>query len=73
MKLTPIADQSVFVRGAVSGVIREAVIAGALTGVMILRLDPGADLSLSQLQYVRNQCHFLSQLRAGDSEEVERV
>ena len=36
MKVTPIADQSVFVRGAISGVIREAVIAGALTGVMIL-------------------------------------
>src|SRR6201993_2085886 len=36
LKMTPIADQSVFVQGAVSGVIREAVIAAALTGLMIL-------------------------------------
>src|ERR1700744_1522831 len=36
MKVTPIADQSLFVRGAITGVIREAVIAAALTGVMIL-------------------------------------
>jgi multidrug efflux pump subunit AcrB len=36
LQMTPIADQSVFVRGAVSGVIREAVIAAALTAIMIL-------------------------------------
>src|ERR1700723_3805712 len=36
LKITPIADQSVFVRGAISGVVREALIAGCLTGVMIL-------------------------------------
>jgi multidrug efflux pump subunit AcrB len=36
MKIPPLADQSVFVRGAISGVIREGVIAGALTGLMIL-------------------------------------
>ncbi len=36
LKITPIADQSLFVRSAISGVVREAVIAGALTGVMIL-------------------------------------
>jgi CzcA family heavy metal efflux pump len=36
MKMTPLADQSVFVRNAVSGVIREGVIAAALTGLMIL-------------------------------------
>src|SRR5208282_5114054 len=36
MKITPLADQSIFVRGAISGVIREGVIAGALTGLMIL-------------------------------------
>ena len=36
LKITPLADQSVFVRGAVQGVIREAVIAAALTGLMIL-------------------------------------
>src|SRR5271168_1171068 len=36
MKITPLADQSVFVRGAINGVIREGVVAGALTGLMIL-------------------------------------
>jgi multidrug efflux pump subunit AcrB len=36
LKMTPIADQSVFVRGSVIGVIREAVIAAVLTGLMIL-------------------------------------
>jgi multidrug efflux pump subunit AcrB len=36
LKMTALSDQSVFVRGAISGVIREAVIAGALTGLMIL-------------------------------------
>jgi CzcA family heavy metal efflux pump len=36
MKMTPLADQSIFVRNAVSGVIREGVIAAALTGLMIL-------------------------------------
>jgi CzcA family heavy metal efflux pump len=36
LKMTPLSDQSVFVRAAVSGVIREAVIAAALTGLMIL-------------------------------------
>jgi multidrug efflux pump subunit AcrB len=36
LKVTPIADQSVFVRGAISGVVREALIAGCLTAVMIL-------------------------------------
>ncbi|MDR3703118.1 MAG: efflux RND transporter permease subunit [Candidatus Sulfopaludibacter sp.] len=36
LKIEPLNDQSTFVRGAVSGVIREAVIAAALTGLMIL-------------------------------------
>ncbi len=36
LKITPIADQSVFVRAAIGGVIREAVIAAGLTGLMIL-------------------------------------
>jgi multidrug efflux pump subunit AcrB len=36
LKIEPLADQSVFVRGAVSGVIREAIIAACLTGLMIL-------------------------------------
>ena len=36
LKVTPLADQSLFVRSAIDGVVREAVIAAALTGVMIL-------------------------------------
>ncbi|MBV8416889.1 MAG: efflux RND transporter permease subunit, partial [Verrucomicrobia bacterium] len=36
LKMTALADQSIFVQGAVSGVIREGVIAAALTGLMIL-------------------------------------
>jgi multidrug efflux pump subunit AcrB len=36
LKIQPLADQSIFVRGAVSGVIREAIIAAVLTGIMIL-------------------------------------
>src|SRR6202521_2695927 len=36
LKIHPIADQSIFVRAAVNGVIREAVIAACLTALMIL-------------------------------------
>src|SRR5256712_10528549 len=36
LKVQPLADQSIFVRAAVGGVIREAVIAACLTGLMIL-------------------------------------
>ena len=36
MKITPIGDQSIFVRGSITGVVREAVIAAVLTGLMIL-------------------------------------
>ena len=36
LKMTPIGDQSVFVKGSVQGVIREAIIAAVLTGLMIL-------------------------------------
>ncbi len=36
LKIQPLSDQSIFVRAAISGVVREAVIAAALTGVMIL-------------------------------------
>jgi multidrug efflux pump subunit AcrB len=36
IRLTPLADQSVFVRSAVQGVIREGIIAAALTALMIL-------------------------------------
>jgi multidrug efflux pump subunit AcrB len=36
LKLTLLSDQSIFVRAAVSGVIKEAAIAAGLTGLMIL-------------------------------------
>jgi multidrug efflux pump subunit AcrB len=36
LKMTPLADQGIFVRAAVQGVIREAVIAAGLTAIMIL-------------------------------------
>ncbi len=36
LQITPIANQAIFVRGSVEGVIREAVIAATLTGIMIL-------------------------------------
>jgi len=36
LKIQPLSDQSIFVRDAINGVIREAVIAAALTGLMIL-------------------------------------
>ena len=36
LKIEPISDQSIFVRAAVSGVVREAIIAACLTAVMIL-------------------------------------
>src|ERR1700723_577253 len=36
MRITPIADQSIFVRAAISGVVREAIIAACLTAAMIL-------------------------------------
>jgi multidrug efflux pump subunit AcrB len=36
LKIIPLFDQSVFVRAAVSGVVKEAVLAAALTGLMIL-------------------------------------
>src|SRR3989441_1283281 len=36
VQVQPLADQSIFVRAAVSGVIREAVIAACLTAMMIL-------------------------------------
>jgi multidrug efflux pump subunit AcrB len=34
--MTPLADQSIFVRGAISGVVRETLIAACLTAFMIL-------------------------------------
>ena len=36
LKMTPLADQSVFVRASISGVVREAIIAACLTAIMIL-------------------------------------
>jgi multidrug efflux pump subunit AcrB len=36
LKIDPIADQSIFVQAAVSGVVREAIIAACLTAAMIL-------------------------------------
>ncbi|MFZ0663511.1 MAG: efflux RND transporter permease subunit [Acidobacteriaceae bacterium] len=36
LKITPLGDQSVFVRASIDGVVREGVIAAALTALMIL-------------------------------------
>lgn len=36
LRITPLSDQSIFVRGAISGVAHEALIAACLTGFMIL-------------------------------------
>jgi multidrug efflux pump subunit AcrB len=36
LKITPLGDQSIFVRSSIDGVIQEGVIAAALTGLMIL-------------------------------------
>ncbi len=36
LKMSPLADQSIFVRGAISGVVRETLIAACLTAFMIL-------------------------------------
>jgi CzcA family heavy metal efflux pump len=36
LKIQPLSDQSIFVQSSINGVIREAIIAAALTGLMIL-------------------------------------
>lgn len=36
LKIQPLADQSIFVQASINGVVREAIIAACLTGVMIL-------------------------------------
>jgi multidrug efflux pump subunit AcrB len=36
LRIVPLADQSIFVRAAISGVVREALIAACLTAIMIL-------------------------------------
>jgi multidrug efflux pump subunit AcrB len=36
LKMAPLADQSIFVLGAISGVVREALVAACLTALMIL-------------------------------------
>ena len=36
LRIKPLSDQSIFVKGAINGVVREALIAACLTGAMIL-------------------------------------
>jgi multidrug efflux pump subunit AcrB len=36
LKISPLSDQSIFVRGAINGVVREALVAACLTAIMIL-------------------------------------
>ena len=36
LRITPLGDQSIFVRGSINGVVREALIAACLTAIMIL-------------------------------------
>jgi len=36
LKMQPVGDQSIFVRASIDGVVREAVLAACLTGIMIL-------------------------------------
>ncbi len=36
LKITPLSDQGLFVRASINGVVREAIIAACLTGLMIL-------------------------------------
>ncbi len=36
LQINPVSDQSIFVRGAINGVVREAIIAACLTAIMIL-------------------------------------
>ena len=36
LRIVPLADQSIFVRGAINGVVREAILAALLTALMIL-------------------------------------
>ncbi len=36
LRISPLNDQSIFVKGAINGVVREAIIAACLTGIMIL-------------------------------------
>jgi CzcA family heavy metal efflux pump len=36
LKITPVGDQSIFVRASINGVVREAIIAACLTAIMIL-------------------------------------
>jgi multidrug efflux pump subunit AcrB len=36
LRMTPMTDQSIFVRSAINGVIREAILAATLTGLLIL-------------------------------------
>ena len=73
LKLALLSDQSIFVRAAVSGVVKEAAIAAGLTGLMILHvprlvaqhadrhdLDPAVDSGVDhrpQFSGANAQCH----------------
>src|SRR6266849_336800 len=68
LKITPLADQSLFVRSAISGVVREAVIAAALTGVMILLFVSSWDSGGRRHGYDRkHQPHTRRRSRGRDS------
>jgi len=43
LEIVPIGDQSLFVEGAISGVVREGVIAALLTSVMVLLFSATGD------------------------------
>jgi multidrug efflux pump subunit AcrB len=47
LTITPLFDQSIFVRESISEVAREAAIAAALTGLMILHVDSALDRDVS--------------------------
>ena len=65
LRMTPLSDQSIFVRGAVTGVIRETVIAAALTGTH----DPALPRKLAKHDHHR---HFDSIVdsQLGDHSEL---
>ena len=63
LKIAALSDQSIFVRSAISGVVREAIIAACLTAIMILiflgSLALHASSSPSPFRYrfsVRSSC-----------------
>ena len=54
-------DQSIFVREAVGGVVKEAILAAMLTGLMILLFLVAGAAPLSSLFRFRYPCWFRSQ------------